>query len=366
MNTPGSGTGSGAGRSSSRVLPRGFSIEEALGVAIQMADALDKAHSHGIIHRDLKPANVMLSKSGASRPGSPQVKLLDFGLAKWKAPLDSLASAVTAQADLTVKGAVLGTMRYMAPEQLEGGEADARTDIFAFGTILYEVITGKKAFDGKNQPSLAGAIMTAEPIPIARAATAHAAAARARRQTVPRERSGRPVADRARSADSVALDCRAGADRRRSGRRRIESEGEGLARARRHRPRRTADGRRGVARVSVSSRASSEGRVPVPRAGVRPQFREHLDLARWPDDRAGGAPEHPGGPCAVHAPGRRREVPARGRQRGRFVAVLVARRQVGGFRRRRQVEARGGGGRPPSRTSAKPRVSPAARGTRRT
>ena len=168
--TPASGSGSktGSGGSITKLVSRAFTVEESLGIAIQIADALDKAHSHGIIHRDLKPANVMLSKSASSRPGSPQVKLLDFGLAKWKATGDSLASAVTIQADITVKGAILGTMRYMAPEQLEGEEADARTDIFAFGSILYEVITGKKAFEGKNQPSLAGAIMTAEPIPISR------------------------------------------------------------------------------------------------------------------------------------------------------------------------------------------------------
>ena len=160
--------GSGSGRSVTKLLSRPFTIEEALGIAIQIADALDKAHQQGIIHRDLKPANVMLSKGSGLRPGAYQVKLLDFGLAKWKPQPDSLASAVTVQADLTMKGAVLGTMRYMAPEQLEGEEADARTDIFAFGTVLYEIITGKKAFDGKNQPSLAGAIMNAEPLPVSR------------------------------------------------------------------------------------------------------------------------------------------------------------------------------------------------------
>ena len=165
----GSGTGSGATRSATtRLVSRPFTIEEALGIAIQIADALDKAHQNGIIHRDLKPANVMLSKASGARPGALQVKLLDFGLAKWKPAVASLASAVTVQADLTAKGAVLGTMRYMAPEQLEGEEADARTDIFALGTILYEVITGKKAFEGKNHPSLAGAIMTAEPVPVSR------------------------------------------------------------------------------------------------------------------------------------------------------------------------------------------------------
>ena len=164
----GSGAKSGSGGSVTKLISRSFTVEESLGIAIQMADALDQAHRNGIVHRDLKPANVMLSLGSASRAGLPQIKLLDFGLAKWKAPLESMASAMTVPADITVKGAVLGTMRYMAPEQLEGEEADARTDIFAFGVILYEVITGKKAFDGKNQPSLAGAIMTAEPLPISR------------------------------------------------------------------------------------------------------------------------------------------------------------------------------------------------------
>jgi serine/threonine protein kinase/Tol biopolymer transport system component len=164
----GSGTSSLTGRSASKPISRGFTVEESLAIAIQIADALDKAHSNGIVHRDLKPANVMLIKGGAAQGGVPQIKLLDFGLAKWKAPVDSLASAVTVAADITMKGAVMGTMRYMAPEQLEGEEADARTDIFAFGTILYEIVTGKKAFDGKNQPSLAGAIMNSEPIPVAR------------------------------------------------------------------------------------------------------------------------------------------------------------------------------------------------------
>jgi serine/threonine protein kinase len=168
VRDPSSGAKTGSGGSITRLVSRAFIVEESLGVAIQIADALDRAHRNGITHRDLKPANVMLSKGAASMPGAPQVKLLDFGLAKWKAPMDSLASAVTMQADITVKGAILGTMRYMAPEQLEGEEADARTDIFAFGAILYEVITGKKAFDGKNQPSLAGAIMTSEPLPISR------------------------------------------------------------------------------------------------------------------------------------------------------------------------------------------------------
>jgi serine/threonine protein kinase/Tol biopolymer transport system component len=142
---------------------RGLKIEDALSVAIQIADALDQAHRHGVVHRDLKPANVMLVSSGGTRSATPHVKLLDFGLAKLTTPGPPDGSALTVQADLTGPGMILGTMRYMAPEQVEGKEADARTDIFAFGAVLYEMLTGRKAFEGKSQPSLIAAIMSAEP-----------------------------------------------------------------------------------------------------------------------------------------------------------------------------------------------------------
>jgi Tol biopolymer transport system component/tRNA A-37 threonylcarbamoyl transferase component Bud32 len=156
------------GETLARRLERGaLSVDEALSVAIQMADALDQAHQRGVVHRDLKPANVMLVQSGASRSGGLQVKLLDFGLAKLTAPADPAALGLTVPAELTGPGTVLGTMRYMAPEQVEGKDADARTDIFAFGAVLYEMLTGKKAFDGKSQPSLIAAIMNAEPAPLA-------------------------------------------------------------------------------------------------------------------------------------------------------------------------------------------------------
>jgi Tol biopolymer transport system component len=142
-------------------------LDEALKVAGEIVDALDKAHRQGVVHRDLKPSNVMLTTGGTARPGSPHVKLLDFGLAKWAASgQPGSLSALPTRADVTAQGTILGTLQYMAPEQVEGKEADARTDLFAFGAVLYEMVTGKKAFEGKSQASLIGAIMKAEPRPI--------------------------------------------------------------------------------------------------------------------------------------------------------------------------------------------------------
>ena len=131
-------------------------LDQALQIAIEIADALDKAHRQGIVHRDLKPGNIMLTKAGA--------KLLDFGLAKLK-PVEvspGESALPTQSAGLTGEGSILGTLQYMAPEQLEGKRADHRTDIFAFGTTVYEMVTGKKAFRGDNQASLISAILKDE------------------------------------------------------------------------------------------------------------------------------------------------------------------------------------------------------------
>ena len=144
-----------------RLLKGSLPPNHTLRYATQVAEALAKAHKLGITHRDLKPANVMLTKSGA--------KLMDFGLAK-QSGAASLANALTEmtaeEAKLTSDGMIVGTFQYMAPEQLEGKEADARTDIFAFGELIYEMATGKPAFSAKSRASLIAAILTSEPPPI--------------------------------------------------------------------------------------------------------------------------------------------------------------------------------------------------------
>jgi eukaryotic-like serine/threonine-protein kinase len=133
-------------------------VDQAVRYAIEIADALDKAHRQGIVHRDLKPANIMITKAGA--------KLLDFGLAKLRATArvaGGFSELPTEGVALTSQGTLVGTLQYMAPEQLEGKEADGRTDIFALGAVLYEMVTGTKAFDGKSQVSLIASIMEHDP-----------------------------------------------------------------------------------------------------------------------------------------------------------------------------------------------------------
>jgi len=146
-----------------RIEKRSLPVPELLQIGIQVADALDKAHRQGIIHRDLKPSNIMLTKSGA--------KLLDFGLAK--AIDSSMATGSTlspatprANKSITEIGTMVGTFQYMSPEQLEGEQLDARTDIFSFGAVLYEMATGRHAFSGGSRASIIAAILTSEPPPI--------------------------------------------------------------------------------------------------------------------------------------------------------------------------------------------------------
>src|SRR5208282_1414869 len=147
-------------------------LDQFVKIGVQITGALDKAHRAGIVHRDLKPGNIMLTKSGA--------KLLDFGLAKPvtmtaagssnSTPLLSAALTISSpspqNSPLTSAGSIVGTMQYMAPEQLQGKEADARTDIFAFGAVLYEMATGQRAFSGKSQLSVATAILENDPAPV--------------------------------------------------------------------------------------------------------------------------------------------------------------------------------------------------------
>jgi hypothetical protein len=151
-----------------RLLRGALPPADLLRLGTQIADALDRAHRAGIVHRDLKPGNVMLTKTGA--------KLMDFGLARATGMAGSggasggtiaaLSQSPTAARPLTAEGTIVGTFQYMSPEQLEGKEADPRSDLWALGCVLYEMATGRRAFEGKSQASLIGAIMNTEPAPI--------------------------------------------------------------------------------------------------------------------------------------------------------------------------------------------------------
>ena len=138
----------------------GLVLDEVLTYSTQIADALDRAHRHGIVHRDLKPGNVIITKSGT--------KLLDFGLAKILTGGGNSDAAMvpTAVGDLTMQGTIVGTLHYMAPEQVEARDTDVRTDIFAFGALLYEMATGEKAFPGRSQASVIAAILDRDPPPV--------------------------------------------------------------------------------------------------------------------------------------------------------------------------------------------------------
>src|ERR1044071_4475258 len=150
------------GESLAQRLERGpMAVEQVVRYGVPIASALARAPREGIVHRDLKPGTLLLSKSGA--------KLLDFGLALSQKPRDG--DDVTEKRRLTDKGFVVGTLQYMAPEQVTGGAVDARTDIFAFGEVLYEMVTGVVAFDGSSRDSLGRAILTGEPQSLPRSTT---------------------------------------------------------------------------------------------------------------------------------------------------------------------------------------------------
>ena len=185
-------------------------LDQVVKIGAEIAQALEKAHQQGIIHRDLKPANIMLTKAGA--------KLMDFGLAKPElsvasraigpltpsTPTMNLASLTSVASPLTQKGSIVGTFQYMAPEILQGGEADARSDLFSFGCMLYEMITGRRAFEGKSQLSVFSAILEKDPDPI----TASQPLAPPMLDRVVRACLAKDPADRFQSAHDVAMDLR--------------------------------------------------------------------------------------------------------------------------------------------------------------
>src|SRR5215831_9432226 len=150
------------GESLDKRIARGpISVDEALGIAKQVAEALEAAHEKGIIHRDLKPGNIALTKDG-------QVKVLDFGLAKAvenaSGSIDAMNSpTITSPAMMTGIGVILGTAAYMSPEQAKGRPAGKRSDIFAFGCVVYEMLTGKRAFDGQDVPEVLARVIEREP-----------------------------------------------------------------------------------------------------------------------------------------------------------------------------------------------------------
>ena len=192
-----------------RLVKGALPLEQVLKIGAEIAEALEKAHRQGIAHRDLKPGNIMLTKSGA--------KLMDFGLAKPElavatgtkglltpsTPTMNLASLTSAASPLTQKGSIVGTFQYLAPEVLQGSEADGRSDLFSLGCVLYEMVTGRRAFEGKSQLGVLTAILEKEPEPIATTPAAPSMLDRVVRACLAKD----PV-DRYQAAHDVAMDLR--------------------------------------------------------------------------------------------------------------------------------------------------------------
>src|SRR5947208_11999390 len=144
-----------------RMKRKPLDLSESLSLASQLADALAEAHTHGIIHRDIKPSNIIITPRG-------QAKVMDFGLAKSLSTTGAIDTEAATQSLLTAPGTVIGTVPYMSPEQVKGEQLDARTDIFSFGVVLYEAISGQQPFAGASAAATASAIVTHEPAPLAR------------------------------------------------------------------------------------------------------------------------------------------------------------------------------------------------------
>ncbi len=281
-------------------LARGrLALDEVLRHAIEIGEALAEAHAHAIVHRDLKPANVMLTKTG--------VKLLDFGLAKMQpdrsGPVASLSTlGPTREAPLTDEGSVLGTWPYMAPEQLEGKEADARTDIFAFGAVLYEMATGARAFEGESHASLIAAILKQDPPAFA----GREAAAPPALERVVRKCLAKSADARWQSARDLADALKWIAEERQSSTQRLRAKLRLVSGAR------TASGR-GLPRSSP--RLASAPRVPRYCRGRPFRRRRSGDSSIQPAARRSGG--LPPAEFAMSPDGRALVYTANGRKRGR-------------------------------------------------